>query len=367
MNNAFLILLCLSFLFSCSPKAEEYQTPEEFVASLPQVMPEKIVQLNSLDSLYFEFLGIQSIPIDNGSFLLPEWQKAKILLVDAKGSLQKIVNKNGRGPGEVLDVSSAFVETSIGGFVIYDGENRKAVVFDSTFKFQNEFLVNVYKEASVVRIFPTHSDVFFIAALQRHDYRFSPQGGRDLLLARYNSETGIYTKVNRYDDKHYARQMYSGLFVGGAAVPFAPSTQFIYQPETGNYYLFWTNSDEIAVVNGHFDTLRTIPVNLPHQSINQAELDSISNEYPDDEYPTMDKLLTELKSPVRNMLVDHKNRIWLHLNYRGENEKWVILNQKGKPQKMIILPEDSWLTHVSSYHLGVRLNAYTFALFEPVK
>lgn len=360
--TVFIFVACL-FISSCKNHSK---TAEEFIASLPQVTPQKIVEFNGLDSLYFRHLSYKTIPLENGNFILADRTATKAMLVDKTGELVKLMARKGRGPGELLDVNS-MARLPESGILIYDQNNNKAVVFNSDKEYRTEFLIEPYREAMITGVFPSGKADHYIIGLQTSKWLFDKNADNELLLANYNAEVGNFTNLKRYKFKKYARRLADENIVGAVMVPYYPSQLFRYNPHTQTYFMFWTNSNKIAEVNAHFDTLRTIPVNLPFQPLNDAESDSINEAYGDSEYPEMDEFVPELKTPVKEMLVDNKGRIWLQLNYRGETQKWVILNREGEPQKIVHLPKDVMLTHVSPHHLGVRLNENTFALFEAVE
>ncbi|MEX0779018.1 MAG: hypothetical protein WD037_04745 [Balneolales bacterium] len=77
-------------------------------------------------------------------------------------------------------------------------------------------------------------------------------------------------------------------------------------------------------------------------------------------------LLPDEKTPVENMMIDHKGRIWLQLTYTADSQQWLIITADGTKEKIVNLPKDTMLTHISSHHLGVRLDDVTMALFEPI-
>ena len=42
------------------------------------------------------------------------------------------------------------------------------------------------------------------------------------------------------------------------------------------------------------------------------------------------------------------------------------MNQDGEVEKVVNLPKNTYLTHISEHHLGVRLDDSTFGLYEAV-
>lgn len=355
MNKVFLILLCLGFLFSCSPKVKENQTPEEFVASLPQVTPEKIVQFNSLDSLYLQYLSTNSIVLENGNFLLGDKQAKRLYVVDKTGKLVKVLGRIGRGPGEFLDVTLR--PAKAGGIIVFDDDNDKAVIFDSNLKFKREFIITPFKNRTLITgVYPGTNKSEYILTIMSYAFLLNKETEPYIYIVNYNSKTQRYSNATRYN----------GIRRGGGVIPYYPSQQFWYSPDTDSYFLFFTGSNIIAEVNANLDTLRTIKIDIPSQKVNEAEMESIREANDNPRGKKIISLVPEYKPPADSLFMDEKGRFWLKLNYRGKTNKWVVLNKDGIPQKIVNLP-DGMVTHISIHHIGVRLNENTFALFEPVK
>lgn len=358
----YIITILLLGLISCQP---EQHSPEKFVQSLPQVYPKKISQFQKVDSLYFGHLGYQTIPMADGSVVIPLRKGQRLLQVSTEGKLMKQVAGPGRGPGELQD-PLFLQQTKNGGILVVDQGNQKIIQFDSDLELVTELTPKPPESAVITGIYPLKENGQFVIRASSSKFLFDKEEVPSMLLDRYSVDDG-YGKQLTVKTRPIALLMLDGRPAGGRKVPFAPSQQIAYNPKTESLCSYWTGSPKIAELTATFDTLHTITVNLPPQKLSDAEYDSIEADTRDNQWKTLKDQLPDVKVPVERMLVDHRGRFWLKLNYRGDTQKWLIMTGDGKFQKIVHLPSGSMLTHISDKHLGVRLDDITFALFEPVK
>jgi|GEM_PF-419407 len=357
-----LLIICLLGLISCE---YEDQSPDKFTESLPQVHPQKISQFQKVDSLYFGYLGWQTIAMDDGSVVIPLHKATKLLQVSREGKLIKQVARTGRGPGEVQDL--LFIQrTKEGGVLVVDQQNQKIIKFGQDLKLITELTPKPPEASNITGIYPMRADSEYLIRASSGRYLTDESASPSISLSMYIHKKGYQNKVTM-QTRPVALDMLDGQPVGGREVPFSPSQQIAYNSETESLYSYWTGSSKIAKLSSTLDTLATIPMDLPTQKLSDAAYDSLEAETRDRQWKTLKDKLPDIKTPVERILIDTKGRFWLKLNYRGNTQKWLIMNQDGGFQKVVHLPRGSMLTHISEHHLGVRLDNTVFALFEPVE
>jgi len=361
-SGNYILAILLLGLTSCQSKQ---RSPEQFVQSLPQVYPKKVSQFRKVDSLYFGHLGYQTIPMADGSVVIPLRKGQRLLQVTPEGKLIKEVAAPGRGPGELKD--PLFIQqTSNGGVLVVDQGNQKIIQFNSDLELVTELKPKPLESATVTGIYPIKGRGQYVIRASSNKFLFDKEASPSMILSSYSLDDG-YGKQLTLRTRPMALLMIDGQLAGGRKVPFASSQQIASDPGTESLYSYWTGSSKIAELSTNLDTLNTIRVNLPAQKLSDAEYDSIEADTRDQQWKTLKDRLPEVKVPVGRMLVDRRGRFWLKLNYRGYTQKWLIMTRDGKFQKIVHLPTGSMLTHISDKNLGVRLDDITFALFEPVK
>lgn len=358
----FLSFIVLLFISSC----QKDKAVEQFLHSLPHAYPQKITQFQQADSIYFEHLGYTSIARNDGDIVLYDRERKVLLEVDQKGNLSKLIARTGRGPGEVLDFLS-MVETGKGGVLIYDDDNNKAVEFTKQLEYEKEFVPVPFKGKNLTDLYPAPGSNHYLLRFTSYAYLRDKSKVRRGFLTSYDVESESHINSDTLKVRNYARLIMDGEVRGATQVSFSARHLLQYDPTYRKFYTYWTGSPAIAQIAADFDTLRTIPVDLPRQAISQQERDSLKEEKGRDQWKTLGDMLPDRKVAVENMQIDEKGRFWLKLNYRGNTDQWLVMDQQGKPQKVVHLPKGSMLTHVSGHHLGVRLDDITFALYEPVK
>jgi len=360
-------LLFLIFIFFVAGCHSESHSPQDLINSLPRETPAQMVEFDSVDSLFLQHLGYETIVRDDGSFILPDREAALLIHVDESGNLIRQLGRKGRGPGEFLDITFSN-EIPGGGILIYDQGNNKNAIFDRNLKYQTEFIPESYDGAAFY-LLATGSSGIYIAVMTTDSWMFDKEAERKLILARYDQSRGSFSNIRKYPTRPYARLFINGQMMGGTAVPYLPDHLIRYKPTTETLYTYWTASDKIAVRNTEFDTLRTISIDLPREELSSSEIDSLREEYSKEQWDTLSDMLPERKVPVEDMYIDDRERFWLRLNYRSEadTQMWLVTDKEGEPQKIIHLPKGVMLTHVSVHHLGVRLGPSSFALYEPIE
>ena len=360
-----IIVIIISFLvISCRSsenESSEFASPQALTESLPTVQPAQVMAFSEVDTLFFGFIGADTIPIDDDSFALTDPRSGFVVQVDTAGSLVKKVAGQGRGPGEFL--GGLFLQPRPnGGFTMYDQMNKKIGLFGPDAEYDAETVVDVPLDG-ITKAYDLGKDTGYL--IEGTDFSLRPNAGDE----RKKVFSIVNEKANQIDNQvKVPAQPYVVLGDGGSAtaLPFAHRQLIRYKPQTQTFFSYWTGSDNLAEVNARFDTLNTIAVDIPAEQMNQAEIDTIENENPRGWEDLKDKL-PNTKTSVLNMRLGPNNTYWLKLAYHSDFDQWLILDSQGTPQKIVQLPKNVMLTHVSKYYLGVRLGPGTFALYEPVE
>lgn len=361
MGKTTFLLLPLIFFFSCQHSTNH---SEFSLDDIPVTTPQQIASFDHIDSLYFGFVGINSMSLSNGEFVLALWDPSQLVKLDARLSQIKAMTKTGRGPGEILSTglptinSDNFIST-------FDQFQNKVLVFDENLKIANEYVPTAFDDYMVSRVFTFSNEqtIFEMASSI-----FSSIGKeRYKVLVQYDNENEVYKDSIKIFTKPYAP--IGDLLASGSgsamAVPYS-NNQFVEShPARNTLFLFDTRTNIIAEINADFDTLNTISVNLPREKLSLSEKDSLKTELSSEEWKSIEPYLPEYKA-IANKMILSNNHIWLESNLDAEFTKWFILDMNGNIKKIVNLPKDSRLTHISDQHLGIRLDDVTFALFEPI-
>lgn len=356
-----LLITALLVGTGCSTSDDERQ----FLPDLPQVTPSVITQFDSAGDIYFSHLGYRSYVTASGSVVIPEREHEILLEVEPTGELSRIVAQQGRGPGEIGDVISFEpVWSGSGGFVVFDQSNKRFVRFNESADYIDEQNLPQAPYGQVSEVFHLN-DNRILTVNNSFDYIFNPEEEPKSGLAIYDPADERNVKSSSIRSKRYASLVSSdGVVRGGRIIYYGPEDLVAQDSQSENFFLYWTESDRVAMINTEFDTVSTIRLNLEAQRLSSAELDSIREDIGDDHWRTMRDELPEKKAVADRMMIDPQGLIWLKLNYASEYDQWLVADRDGEHRKIVNLPKESMLMHISDDHLGVRLDDVTFALFE---
>ncbi len=361
MRKLLTIIVVGLFFFSCSNNNEP-ETPTNYVEKLPQEFPEEVHRFQQADSIYFGHLGYQTVPLD-GDIVLYDRQGQVILRVSPNGDIKQQVARLGRGPGEVQDILS-LIKSAEEGILVYDQRNQKIIQFNDQLKYQGEFNVKPDEQNTITAAFPSDKEDEYVIELSSYAYYMDRSREPERYLAQFNMETNTYGKKIVLKDRLIAM---SESRAGGRMVPYTPIDLVHYSPKSETLFLCDTETSRITEIKSDFDTLQTISVSLPSQELSPGERDSLKEDSGPGYEKSLEEKLPEVKTPVEEFKVDHLDRFWLRLNYRGTTQKWLVLDPEGEPLKIVHLPKGGMLTHISPDHLGVRLDDVTFGIFKPVE
>lgn len=359
VRNLFFKLLFVGFLIiSCSEKKSKVN--ELDLNKVPIFIPNLLANFDSIEDLYFSHLAYKSIATTSNHLVLADRQNKFVVIVDDKGAL---INKirEGRGPGEILDVYE-MTRTLDNTIYLTDNGNKKILIYDEDLSFIKEFKPKLFEGTSIVNVFPG-SENNFIFELTSFDFLENKDKQSEKIFVQYNLEDENYGKEIRIKDRPYARTYIDGRLVGAAQVPYSNTSLTSYNPENQSLFVYETSKSEIVELSSDFDTLNTIRINLPVQKLSDSEVDSLREGESGEQWKTMSSYLPEFKSEAEQFFYNN-NRLWVQSNLRGDYQKWFVLNMKGRIIKIALLPKDGMVTHVSDENIGVRINDVEFAVYS---
>lgn len=348
------ILLISFFQYSCQKKGESFSSDS------PTEIEFRLIEKFSADQagdIFFSHLGYSGGMLSDGSVVFPERQEASLVKIDTTGQLMSSTLK-GRGPGELLDLAYITIgpEDEI---IVFDQKNGKVVFYDENLELIEELIPPVFESAQVSRIYPVQESEFFFELISFAAI-YNPDLENIFYLIQFDKNEERYKKEIELKATPIALRIEGG---GAARVPFANSTLTAYHKNSKSIFIYDTSTEVIAEIGYNFDTLKTIPVNLPVEFITKSERDSLDKRL--EEYDFESKL-PEKKATASRMIVN-ENRIWLKTNLTTEGIKWAVLNMSGEITGWVTLSEGSMILFINNNIMGVRVNDNTFSLIEYVE
>ena len=364
MNSRVLVTLLLSlFLISCAQRPEENQQTD--FENLPVMDLELISEFDQAGDYFFQHLNYMTEVLSNGDILLNDREGAFVIQINTKGELVNLVARQGNGPGEVQDPQSIqMVNDST--LLIVDQRRMKIIKKTLDSSEIDEFTVPQGDASRVNEAYATSDPN--ILSVQWFDYSALRDSNAEPVtrISSYNTVSEEFISDLRYPGKIMALLLSeSGQPRGAAPVPFAPELLYDYSQDKTDLHVFWPEDSEIAVLDPiQLDTIRTIPINLPSESISAAERDSLEEEYRPEYWESVEELLPDEKVPANKMIIDPQNRIWLKLTLQSDFQEWIVLDQTGSPEFRVRFPAVGMVTHISDQHIGFRANDHLFALYS---
>jgi hypothetical protein len=333
---------------------------------LPVHTPGVITEFDSLnDEIYFSHLGYATAVLDDGSLFIPDRELSTIFIVTDKGDLVSTAAREGRGPGELQDITflSRSHDSSI---LVYDQMNNTVYRFSSAGEYLKELTLQPWDRGRLSEVYDMDED-HLLTVYRSFEYLRNTELEPEAHLVPYNKTTEQYMESVTIPDRAFARTIIDGEVRGGRMVPYSPEHLRAYDPAGNTLAFLWTEGQEIAHLTPSLDTTQTVSFELEREPLSRDEISEIRDYLTPDAWRSMEPLLPGLKSIADDMIIDDQQRFWLKLNHRSEVQKWLILSPAGEKLALVHLPGEGMLTHVHSHHLGFRIDDHIFALLEPVQ
>jgi hypothetical protein len=353
--RSFLLAGFIFCLFGCT---NESNISDGF-KNLSTVTPKETLRFDTAGDQPFSHLGYSSLELDDGAILLHDREMAHFIKVDQQGNLIETIGKYGRGPQEYQDITGVF-KSAFDKILVHDQLNNKIVTLSTNGEYLSEKVVPSHLGTGAYNAIYEFSDDRLLFRITSYAYMYDEDAEQfsELILTSTESESSI--KKMRIRNAPYARRTGGG---GGTKVPFAPTDLIAYDTESARTYLFATDRNTLTELNNSLDTVKVVSFNIEREEITPTERDSIKKE--NEEYwPALDDLLPQLKASSDRFLIDEGQNFWFKLNRNSAYEEWLVAKGDGKLNQIVQLPKGTMLTHISTQHLGVRVDDVTFALYE---
>jgi len=366
-SRANLIALLLSLvLISCGQRPEESQQTD--FENLPVMDLELISEFDQAGDYFFQHLNYDTEVLSNGDILLNDRQGAYVIRVNPQGEFVSLIAGKGNGPGEVQDPQS--IQMFDDSTVLIVDQRRMRIIKKTLDSSEIDELNVPQGEASRVNEAYATKEQNILSV---HWFDFSALRGSDsepvTRISSYNPVSEEFIGDIQYPSKTMALVLSeSGQPMGAEPVPYTAELLYDYSQEKSELFAFWPKDSEIAVLDPiQLDTLRTIPIDLPSESLPVAERDSLEEEYRPEYWESVKELLPDQKVPADKMIIDPQNKIWLKLTLQSDHQEWIVLDKSGSPQFRVQFPKEGMVTHISDQHIGFRADDHLFSLYELIE
>lgn len=301
-----------------------------------------------------------------GRVFIADVQQLKIHVFNPDGSWLKSIGREGRGPGEFLNISEIDIKSDH--LYVIDNSQRKIIVF------------------SLESLNPTHS--ISLNPQNKSQFEELQQRFPDQYLIRSDGNvlTGFFTPPFLTNDPQSPDSIkFYIMNQQGQIQPNRIITQqgFIYYNGTGMHqnamfsYDFSPRSLRVLSVDDHIFTTLTdeflIKVYTPDgnyirafyhpfdkMKINRSELINKEN------HPVAREVLQNITLPethpiIRNILMDDMDRLWISTFTKNNDiDDWWVLNKEGEMLGQFSLPRDKWIREIKNnriYTIESKLDA----------
>lgn len=358
----FLSLLIFSFLLLIGCQSDSEEKPFE---ELPVFTPTIVREFESLgEDIFFSHLAYTTFELDDGAIFLPDRTLNKIFKISLDGNTNSIIASEGRGPGELQDITFA-TRSYNNSIIVYDQMNKKVLRFSPSGKFLEEFVLQPWERGTLSEVYELDEN-HLITIYRSFEYLRNLDLEPEAYLVIFDKEAGRYIQNVAISDRPFARNIVNDQPRGGRIVPYSSEHLRYFNHQNSNFYSLWTEEQTIASLTTSLDTANTITFDLSREQLSRDEMNAIRDDLPSSLWRNMEPLLPEYKAIADDLIIDGQNNFWLKLNHRSEFQKWLILSESGEKLAIVQLPKYGMLTHVSDQHLGFRLDDHVFALLEPI-
>ncbi|MGF1671299.1 MAG: hypothetical protein ACFCU6_12690 [Balneolaceae bacterium] len=320
-------------------------------------------EFNHTEDLFFQHLFPRTSVSETGNIILADWEGQFVAEVSPAGELIQKHAQNGYGPGEIQLIRS--MDLNNNNLLLFD-QNRQRIIS----KHLDENSVEEYEFKNIQTMMPveaffTHEQKYLLLSFWDLTFHSHLDASPEMAFGLLNLDTNNIENMAYYPGKYFARYIFGQEIRGATEVPFTPDLLFGKSSDNRSLFVYHTPGPEIVKLDMmSFDTLRSIPLRLPSENINPQEFDSLSAVYTGLRWNTIKEHLPEFKMPVDDLLIDHRNRIWLQLTRFSGFREWLVIDENGNPEAIARFPKDTRLSHLSKYHIGAIMDDSSVALFQ---
>lgn len=359
----YLLTVFLILFISCSQDPDASKIIN--ISSLPVVTPDQLIEIEQAGNHFFQHLFYQTLATAEGNVILADWTGQLVVEINPQGKLVRKLAIAGNGPGEIQFLQS--LDLNSDELMLFDDSRRRIIKRNLSVSKVEEFEAKNNETMKSLRSYFTFDSNYILLYFWDLTFHNQIEANPRMAFGLMNMKTETIERLIFYPGKTYARYIFGSEIRGATEIPFAADLLYDKSPGDHSLFVFWTEENQIAELDIlSFDTLRTIPINLPSENISRAELDSISHIYSEERWNLIQEHLPKEKKPVSNMIVDEQGRIWLQLSRYSGFQEWLILDKDGTTEKIVRFPKGIMVTHISRHHIGVRMDDHIFALYEAV-
>jgi hypothetical protein len=361
MKSLLRFVICILILIGCQSVSEEKPFEE-----LPVFTPAIMHEFDSLgEDVFFSHLGYNTFKLDDESIFLPDRALNKIFKISADGKSNTKIASEGRGPGELQDITfaSRSYDNSI---IVYDQTNHKVLRFSPSGEFIEEFVLQPWEKGTLSDVYDLDEN-HLLTVYRSFEYLRNLELDPEAYLVIFDKESERYIQSVTISDRPFARNIVNDQPRGGRIVPYSSEHLRYFNHQNSTFYSLWTEEQTITSLTTSLDTASTITFDLSREQLSRDEMNAIRDDLPSSLWRNMEPLLPEYKAIADDLIIDGQNNFWLKLNHRSDYQKWLMLSQSGEKLAIVQLPKNGMLTHVSGQHLGFRIDDHVFALLEPIQ
>ncbi len=360
MKKTSLLIIAL-ILFGCHAIESETISLE----GIPVITPNLLHEYDGVsDDDFFAHLAYKTIVLDDGTIFLGDRETNRIYKIKSNGNLVDVLAREGRGPGEFRDITS-ISRSFDGSVIVYDQFNSKVIRFDQSGNFMGEYVIRSRGEGMLTEVFDINEEQLLLTYRILGDFNQSGVNPQQHIVA-YQKETEVFQDYISIASNPIAWILMDGQPVGGRVVPFTAANLLYFNHSDASIYSYYSDGTKIVQLSADFDTLSTVRFELTAEILSEEDITELRDDTSPDQWPSLAILLPEYKAIAEDFKLDDENRFWLRLNHRSDYQKWLVLSSSGEKLAIVQFPESGILTHISSQHIGYRLDDHLFGIFETI-
>ncbi|NBC02188.1 MAG: 6-bladed beta-propeller [Bacteroidetes bacterium] len=342
-----LLLFAVFFPFLLSScREEQISQPIIHTSGLPPLQFQHQFNIRDTDELILQ--RIRNVTTDSqGRIYLTDAASLQIHVFSAEGKFETSIGRQGEGPGEFLAILNTYIDQK-DRLIVYDRQKANNTIFtQKDDKWEIEQIFDIKGELYGIESADSSGNV----VLRQSPPQYPERGAYwyEHELARGHLASGlIEAEVLRFRDMGF-------LFNGSSLqqIPYGRTTVFA-ADRSGDIYMVWNESFELAKYNAKLEWVDSISVNLPNQPITTEEMQERLDRFNTDFKSLARQHMPETKPVVDEIHIDENGRIWLKTY---DSPEYLVLDADGNPLYSFDLEDGVRLAHVDRSRLyGIELN-----------
>jgi hypothetical protein len=343
----FLVLFTVFFLVLLSSCSEEYDSqPVIHTSDLPSLQMEHQFTIRDTDELILQ--RIRNVITDSrGRIFLTDAGARQIHVFSSEGIVETSIGRQGEGPGEFLAILNTFID-----------QQDRLIVYDRQ-KANNTIFTELNDEWEIGQIFDIEGELYGIESADSTGnivLRQSPPQYPERGAYWYEHELARGHLASGLDEPEVLKFKEMGFLFNGESlqqIPFGRTTVFA-ADRSGDIYMVWNESFELAKYSATLEWVDSINVNLTNQPITPEEMQEKMERFNSDFKSLARQHMPETKPVVDELHVDEDGRMWLKTY---DSPEYLVLDGDGNPISSFDLEEGVRLAHVDRNRIyGIELN-----------